>query len=65
MNVDDYTIIDSNIGIQGAPFPTGSGIGGGAGLSGVTAVPEPATVSIFGLVVSALSTRRRRRGRHR
>src|SRR5437773_10699658 len=53
VNVDDYTIIDSNIGIQGAAFPTGSGIGGGAGLSGVTAVPEPATISVFGLAMNA------------
>src|SRR5205823_3021278 len=45
INVDDYGIIDFNVGIQGAPFPTGSGIGGGAGLSGLTAVPEPATIS--------------------
>src|SRR6185436_6567831 len=44
INVDDYGLIDSNVPIQGAPFPTGSGAGLNGGLNGVTAVPEPASV---------------------
>src|SRR5262249_42469487 len=57
INVDDYGIIDFNIGIQGPQFPTA----GGAGLSGVAAVPEPATLGLFTLPVAALFARRRRR----
>jgi hypothetical protein len=52
---DDYSAIDFNILAQGAPFPAG------AGLSGVAAVPEPATVSALGLGAAALLGRRRRR----
>src|SRR5205814_4998587 len=55
INVDDYGIIDSNVPIQGAPFPTGSG----AGLNGVSAVPEPATLSVLSLGAAALLGRRR------
>jgi fibronectin-binding autotransporter adhesin len=58
INVDDYTIIDFNVGIQGAVFPTGSGAGG---LSGVSAVPEPASLSIIGLAAASLMGRRCRR----
>ena len=64
INVDDYGIIDFNVGIQGTPFPTGAGIDGGvaAGVSGVTAVPEPATFSALGLGAGvAMFARRRRR----
>ena len=57
INVDDYGIIDFNIGIQGAPFPTA---GNSAGLSGVAAVPEPATLGLLiGACVPWLSRRRR------
>jgi hypothetical protein len=49
INVDDYGIIDFNVGIQGAPFPTSAGAA--AGLSGVAAVPEPA--SLLGLIATA------------
>jgi hypothetical protein len=55
INVDDYGIIDSNVPIQGAPFPTGGS------LSGVSAVPEPATLSVLSLGAAALFGRRRRR----
>jgi hypothetical protein len=59
INVDDYGIIDFNIGIQGAPFATG------AGLNGVTAIPEPAGAAVLSATASALagSVLRRRRNR--
>ena len=53
----DYGIIDNNIQAQGAPFPTS---GAAAGLSGVTAVPEPSAMLVF-LAPVALAARRRRR----
>jgi autotransporter-associated beta strand protein len=55
---DDYSAIDFNILAQGAPFPTGAPA---ASLSGVTAVPEPATLSVLALGGAALLGRRRRR----
>jgi hypothetical protein len=58
INVDDYTIIDFNVGIQGAQFPAGSSVDGE--LSGVSAVPEPASLSIFGLAAASALGRRRR-----
>jgi hypothetical protein len=56
INVDDYTIIDFNVGIQGAQFPTGAG----GGLNGLSAVPEPASISILALGATAMLRRRRR-----
>src|SRR6185295_17690875 len=44
INVDDYGIIDFNIGIQGTQFFTGSGAA-----SGLSAVPEPASVALLGV----------------
>jgi hypothetical protein len=64
----DYGIIDNNITAQGAPFPVSGAVSGGsssAGLAGVTAVPEPASLSVLGLGAAALfGGRRRRRRRH-
>jgi fibronectin-binding autotransporter adhesin len=55
INVDDYTIIDFNVGIQGAQFPTGAGLGG------VSAVPEPSLTGVLALGALAGVSRRRRR----
>jgi hypothetical protein len=65
INIDDYGIIDVNIGIQGPAFFTGSGVGGGdaLGLSGVTAVPEPASIGLLGVALATLAGGRRRRRR--
>jgi autotransporter-associated beta strand protein len=62
INVDDYGIIDFNVGIQGAPFfSAGGSVGGASGLSGVSAVPEPASLSVLSLGAAAVLGRRRRR----
>ena len=55
INVDDYGIIDFNVGIQGAPFPTGADVGG------ASAVPEPAVaMATFAVASFTLGSRRRR-----
>ena len=63
VNADDYGVIDFNILAQNDPFPTSSAAvaSSSAGLAGVTAVPEPASMSIVGLGGAALFGRRRRR----
>jgi hypothetical protein len=53
INVDDYGIIDFNVGIQGAPFPTAGGV------VGTSAVPEPASGLVFLLTYPLLGRRRR------
>ena len=55
---DDYFIIDSNFAAQGPPFPPSSG---GAALSGVQAVPEPASIGMIAGGAALLLGRRRRR----
>jgi hypothetical protein len=57
INVDDYGIIDFNVAVQGAPFPTG----GSADLSGVSAIPEPASIAWLAACGVANPLRRRRR----
>ena len=61
INVDDYGIIDFNVGIQGAAFPTSAD----TGLSGVTAVPEPAglVLCVAGLPLGKILRRRRQHER--
>jgi fibronectin-binding autotransporter adhesin len=56
INVVDYGIIDSNVPIQGAPFPTASG----AGLNGVSAVPEPGSLGLIFAACGAATLKRRR-----
>jgi hypothetical protein len=63
INIDDYGIIDGNIGRQTGTFPTAAAAGSAtlAALDGVAAVPEPATLSLVALGAIGLMRRRRRR----
>jgi hypothetical protein len=56
INVDDYGIIDFNIGIQGPPFAAGADA-----TDSLTAVPEPGGVLIILAGGAALVRRRRTR----
>ena len=56
INVDDYGIIDFNIGIQGAPLGNSAGA-----MSGLSAVPEPASIAGMALLGTAIAGIRRRR----
>ncbi len=57
----DYGIIDNTIQLQGDPIPVeGFAIAAGGSLSAVSAVPEPASLSLLALAASAALGRRRR-----
>jgi len=58
INGDDYALIDAGFAAQNAVFPAAPGVGG---LSGVSAVPEPASVALLALGAGALGLRRRRK----
>jgi autotransporter-associated beta strand protein len=53
---DDYSTIDFNLLAQGAPFPTAGSV---ASASGVSTVPEPATLALAILATPLLARRRR------
>ena len=62
----DYGIIDNGIQLQGDPIRVNdpgspASASTSASLSGVTAVPEPASLSVLGLAAASLLGRRRRR----
>jgi fibronectin-binding autotransporter adhesin len=59
INVDDYGIIDSNVPVQGAPFSTAGATGGVTSVT-LSAVPEPAFISLLALAPLALRRRRSR-----
>jgi hypothetical protein len=54
----DYGIIDNTIQLQGAPISMASA---SAGLSGVTAVPEPTSLALVGASLLGCARRARRR----
>jgi hypothetical protein len=64
----DYGVIDNTIQLQGAPFPGvvfGAASASSGGLSGVTAVPEPAAGGIALVTAAAAGMLRGRRRRDR
>jgi hypothetical protein len=58
IDAGDYGIIDNTFQLQGAPIPMSGEV---ASLSGVAAVPEPASLSVLAIGAAALLGRRRRR----
>jgi hypothetical protein len=63
INILDYApIIDTNISIQGPAFFASGGVDGG-GISGVSAVPEPALGGAFVMALGTSLLRRKRRSR--
>jgi hypothetical protein len=64
IDVADYGVIDNSIQLQGAPFPGvsfASADASSAGMSGVTAVPEPSACGLAFAAAAGLLGRRRRR----
>ena len=61
IDAGDYGIIDNTFQLQGAPFDTSGVASSAASLSGVTAVPEPASLSVLAIGAAALLGRHRRR----
>jgi hypothetical protein len=62
INADDYALIDANIQRQNGSYADGlpRGIGGGSATAGLTAVPEPGSISLLSIGAAALLRRRRR-----
>jgi hypothetical protein len=58
----DYGIIDNTIQLQGPPISVNAAVAG-TGVSGVTPVPEPASLSALGVAVAGLLGHRSRRTR--
>jgi hypothetical protein len=65
INIDDYTIIDSNVAMQGSPFATAGGAASSASTSSrVAAVPEASSVMAVSLAAVAVSAAGARERRH-
>jgi hypothetical protein len=59
IDAGDFGIIDNNVQAQRTPFPTGGPLNSAA-LTGATAVPEPASLSLISLAAAAATFRGRR-----
>jgi hypothetical protein len=59
----DYGIIDNTIQLQGPPILVNAAVVAGTGVSGVTPVPEPTSLSVLGVAAACLLGHRSRRSR--